>query len=206
MDIGARRGEAERPGANRRFAQLRHLLDLVGSRNRFDVGAAIAHHIGAQRGVGHLGADVDRPTHRVEQVEVLGERLPAPCHAFAQRGTGDVLDAFEQFDQELVLVGPDRGEPDAAVAEQDRGDPVDRRGRDVGVPGDLAVVVGVDVDPARRDDHPGGVDFSYSGSDVVAGRLDGDDRFAVDCDVGQSSVGTCPVDHRAIANHQVVHG
>ena len=93
----------------------------------FDVGAAFAHHVGAQRGVGDLGADVDGPARRVEQVEVLGERLPAPRHPLAERRAGDVLDAFEQFDQELVSIRCDRREADAAVADEDRRDAVDRR-------------------------------------------------------------------------------
>ena len=86
----------------------------------------LAHHIGAQRSVRNLGADVDRPAKPVEQVEVLGERFPPPGHALAERGARDVLDAFEQFDQEVMLIRPDGGEAETAVAEQDRGDAVDR--------------------------------------------------------------------------------
>ena len=71
---------------------------------------------------------------------------------------GDVLDALHQLDQPLVPVGRGRGEADAAVAHHDRGDAVPRRRREPRVPRDLGVVVGVDVDPARGDQQPVGVD------------------------------------------------
>jgi hypothetical protein len=55
-----------------------------------------------------------------------------------------------------------RREADAAVAHDDGGDAVPRRGRHLGIPGRLAVVVRVDVDEARRDDVARGVDLLAS--------------------------------------------
>ena len=124
------------------------------------VGAAVAHHVAAQRGVGHLGAEVDGLRGGVERVEVLGEGLPLPGDALVQRGAGDVLDALHQGDQPLVAVGAHRGEADAAVAHHDGGDAVPGGGAEDGVPAGLAVVVGVDVDPAGRDDEALGVDLA----------------------------------------------
>ena len=86
------------------------------------------------------------------------ERLPLPRDAFVQRGAGDVLDALHQADQPVVLVGPHRREADAAVAHHDRRHAVLARRREQRVPGDLAVVVRVDVDEAGRDEEPVGVD------------------------------------------------
>ena len=88
----------------------------------------------------------------VERVEVLGERLPLPLDALVQRGAGDVLDALHQLDEALLLARAHRGEADAAVADHDGGDAVAGRRVEHRVPRGLAVVVGVDVDEARRDD------------------------------------------------------
>ena len=112
--------------------------------------AALAHHVGAHRAVRHLRADVERARHALERVEVLGEALPLPADALGERGARDVLDALHQADQPVVAVGARRREADAAVAHHDRRDAVPRRRREVRVPGHLPVVVGVDVDPARR--------------------------------------------------------
>ncbi len=118
----------------------------------------------------------------VEGVEVLGEGLPPPFDAFGQRRARDVLDPLHQPDQPVVSVGPGRGEPDAAVAGDDGGDPVPAaRGQHL-VPGGLAVVVGVDVDPARGDQQPVGVDGP--GRRLAGGGADAGDRAPVDGDVG----------------------
>ena len=58
----------------------------------------------------------------------------------------------------LAHVGLDRGEPEPAVADGDRGDAVPARQRAVRVPEDLGVVVGVQIDEAGGDVHAPGVD------------------------------------------------
>ena len=76
------------------------------------------------------------------------------CMPSASARAGDVLDALHQPDQPVVAIGSGRGEADAAVAGDHGGDPVPAaRGQHL-VPGGLAVVVGVDVHPARRDQQP----------------------------------------------------
>ena len=97
MQDRARRGEADRAGAQRRFDDVGHLRDLVG--RRFLVGA-ITEHVRAHGGVRHLRGDVHHARRGVERVEVLGERLPVPLDALVQRGAGDVFDAFHQLDEE----------------------------------------------------------------------------------------------------------
>ena len=99
---GARGGEAERAGLDALADQRRHLGDLVGVGHVVGV-AALAQHIGAHRGVRHLGADVDGARLGFQRVEVFGEALPLPVDALGQRRAGDVLDAFHQLDQELVV-------------------------------------------------------------------------------------------------------
>ena len=114
--------------------------------------AAVAHDVGADGAVRHVRRDVDRARQLLERVEVLGEALPLPRDAFGERGAGDVLDAFHEADQPLVAIGGGGREADAAVAHDDGRDAVPRRRRHLGVPRRLAVVVGVDVDEAGRDD------------------------------------------------------
>ncbi len=88
----------------------------------------------------------------LDRVEVLGERLEVgPGHAFEQRVGRHVLDVLERPDEQLAVLGADRRDREAAVAGDDRGDAVPARGRERGVPEDLGVVVGVDVDEAGRD-------------------------------------------------------
>ena len=78
--------------------------------------------------------------------------------AFVQHGAGDVLDAFHQLDEPVVVGRAHRREADAAVADDDRGDAVPRRRDHALAPRRLAVVVGVDVDEAGRDEQAVGVD------------------------------------------------
>ena len=94
------------PGVERLADERGHRVELVVGRRLRVVGAAVAHDVGAQRGVGDVRADVDAcAACALERVEVLGERLPVPREALGQRGAGDVLDAFEQADQPVVAVG-----------------------------------------------------------------------------------------------------
>ena len=74
-------------------------------------------------------------------------------------GSGNILDAFHQLDQPEMIGRAARRKTDAAIAHDRRGDAVLRRGRDVLAPGDLAVIMGVDVDEAGRDQFAFGVDL-----------------------------------------------
>ena len=150
VDRGARRGEAERSGPQPALDDLGHRLDVGGVAGSLAAPRSPITY-GPDRAVGHLGADVDHVLACVERVEVALERLPVPRDALGQRGAGDVLDALHQLDQPLVAIGRGRCEADAAVAHHHRGHPVPRRRGEVRIPRGLAVVVGVDVDPARGD-------------------------------------------------------
>ena len=145
----ARRRHAERAGFDRLAHDDGHRLD-VGLGRGLVLRAALAHDVAAHRAVRDLRADVEHLRDAVDRVEVLGEGLPAPLDPVRERGAGDVLDAFHQPDQPLVLVGLHRREADAAVAHHDGRDAVPARRREHRVPGDLAVEVGVDVDEARE--------------------------------------------------------
>ena len=180
-------------------------LELVG-RDLVGVGV-LAEHVGAQRGVGHLGGDVDGAGHLLERVEVLAEGLPPPVDALVERGAGDVLDRLHELDEEVLLAGPQRGEADAAVAHDDRGRAVPRRRRHLGVPGDLAVVVGVDVDPAGGDEIAAGVDLvaAVVGDPTVDGRPTAVIRPSSMAMSPCEAVGAGAVDDEAVADDDVVH-
>ena len=147
------------PALMRIAHQRRHLRDVVGSRGLV-VRAALAHHVGAQRAVRHLRADVERARHLLDRVQVLGKAFPAPLDSFGERGAGNVLDAFHQADQKFFLAGLDGSEADAAIAHHDRGHAVPARRSEIRIPGDLAVVMRVDIDEAGRDQQSGRVDFA----------------------------------------------
>jgi len=93
---------------------------------------------------------------------ILGEGLPIETDALDEGGAGDVLDAFHQrdqpFDGAVAVARCERGEADAAVAEQQRGHPVLHARTEGLVPARLAVVVGVQVDEPRGEPSAARVD------------------------------------------------
>ncbi len=198
VEDGARRREADRAGAHRRLDDRRHLRRppsgglLVGP---------LAEHVGAHGGVGHLRRHVEHARRGVERVEVLGEALPLPVDALVQRGAGDVLDALHELDEEALGALAHRGEPDAAVAHHDRGDAVPRRRCHLGIPGGLAVVVRVDVDPAWRDDESVGVELARPGAFDLS---DGGHDPVVDRHVGRARRRPGAVDDRPTPDHELM--
>ena len=198
---GARGRRADGAGVHRLAHDRGHLGDLLGARNV--VGTALTQDEGPQRAVRDEAGHVEHPVGPFHLVEVLPEGLPVPVHALGQRGAGDVLHALHELNQPFPVRVPGRCEADAAIAHHDGGHPVPPRRRDLGVPGGLAVVVGVDVDPARRDQPALGVDLAAGGALDLAGR--GDDA-AVDGDVTGPDGPARSVGDGAAPDDQVVHG
>jgi hypothetical protein len=199
--IGARGGEAERAGLDRRRSQPVHRGDVLGGRG-LAVDAALAHHIDAQRMVRQLRGYVDGARQAVERVEELGKALPRPVEPFVERGAGNVLDRLHQVDQVAAVLAPHRGEADAAIAEQDRRHAVPGRRRQDRVPGCLAVVMGVDIDPAGGDEEPVGGELAPRRPGLAADR--GDDP-AVDRDIAAEARPPGAVEDGAAADDDVVH-
>ena len=177
----ARRGEAHCTGAQRLLGEPRHLLDLAFGRHFGVIGAAVAHHVEAQRAVWQLCGHVDGALHRRQGIEIVREGLPVELHALAEHGAGNILDAFHQVDQVARGTGPDRGEADAAIAEHGGRHAMPGGGRDERVPGRLPVIVGVDVDEARCHHQPVGVDLASGGAEF---RSDRSDAALLHCDIG----------------------
>ena len=90
-------------------------------------------------------------------VQVFRETLPLPLNALRERRAGNVFHPLHQVDQPGVFVGLGGRKPHPAIAGHDGGDPMAVRGREVRVPGELAVKMGVDVDESGRHQRAGGV-------------------------------------------------
>ena len=163
---------------------------------------ALAEHVGAQGPVGHQARHVEHPRRPLHLVEVLPEGLPVPRHALGERRAGDVLHALHELDQPRAIGVPRRGEPHAAVAHDDGRHAVPTRRRDLGVPGGLAVVMGVDVDPTGRHQLPLGVDLAPGRAVDLA---HGADDTAIDRDVADAGGPARTVGDRAAPDDQVVH-
>ncbi len=80
------------------------------------IGTALPHHVDAQSRVRHVSADVHVVLPAGEKTQVLGIGLPSPRHAVDEDRMRNVLDAFHQADQQVVLFQSTRREADAAVA------------------------------------------------------------------------------------------
>ena len=146
----ARGREAKGTRLERILQQIAHLRDLaVGGGGRV-IRATLSHHVEAQRRVRYLRADIDCLRRCAERVHVFREGFPVELDAFGQRRAGDVLDTFHEIDQVRGCTGAHGGEADPAVAEDHRGDTMPGGGRHEGIPGGLAVVVGVYIDETRR--------------------------------------------------------
>ena len=110
-----------------------------------------------------LAGDIHvEPTLR-KRIQIVGIALPVPGQAIGQHREGDVLDAFHQLDQPVAICRLAGCEADAAIAHHHGGDPVPGRGLHACVPRRLAVIVGVDIDKARRDDLAARVDLLGAG-------------------------------------------
>ena len=201
MQQGPGRGESQGPSFDAFAHQGRHLGDLAGVGLVVGV-AAVAEHVGANRRMRHVGADIDRTRLSLQGVEVFRETLPLPVDAFGQGRARDVLDPFHQFDEEVVRVRPHRRKADATVA-HDRGRHAMPAGRrEQGIPRRLAIVVGVNVHPAGCHGHAGGVDLAAA----LAGHLaDLDDAIAVDGDITHEGLSARPVDNGPAPDDQVAH-
>ena len=190
--------EPQRAGPQTFSDKLGHAVAVILGR-RLAVGAALAHDIDAHRRVRHLRRHVDVVAAGAERVEKFGECLPVPGQTFGQHHLGDVLHAFHQLDQHIALLRPAGREADAAIADQDGGYAVPRGWADAIGPGHLRVVVGVDVDEARRDQLATGVDFPVALGQRPANRCD---LFANDGNVAFVAWRPGAIDDGASTDHE----
>ncbi len=201
VEDGAARGEAEGAGGHGLLDQLDHLGEVLGGRVRVE--GPVAHDVAAQRAVADHAADVEALRPAVELGQVLAVGLPLPREAAHDGVGGDVLDGLHHLGEAAAVLGPARGEGDAAVADDHRGHAVEARRGAQRVPRDLGVEVGVDVDEAGGDEPAGGIDGArrrpLHGADVG-------DHAVGDGNVGADRRCSGPVDHGPSGDDDIVHG
>ncbi len=100
-----------------------------------------------------------------------------------------------------MFVGLGWCEPHATVAHNDRRHAVGRRGSEVAVPGGLAVVMGMDIDPPWAHDLAFGIDLSMTRAFDHSHLTD---LLPIDGHVGCESCASGPVDDHAVSNHQIM--
>ena len=193
MYFGARTRKAERAGAHRFKGQGRHFFDIGGC-GVLVVRAAFVHHIGAQCAVAELGGDIKAARHRVERIEVFGKGFPRPWQAGAQRHARNVFDTFHELNQKVVAVSLGGRKADAAITHHEGRDAVAQGLRQHRIPGRLAIVMSVDVDPARRDQQAVRVDDFGGGAEVAANRRN---HAILDGEVGDKWRRAAAVHYRA---------
>ena len=158
-----RRGEAERPRLNRGFGEGGHGCNVF-VRRVFSIGAAFAHDIDPQGGMRHLRTKIDVKCARLQAGEIIGKALPIPGQAFGQNREGNVFNPLHQPYQTVVILRSNRREADAAIAHNGGRHAMIGRGRQRIAPGDLAIIMCVNIDKARRHQFAFGIDFLSAGA------------------------------------------
>src|SRR5258707_744684 len=124
----------------------------------------------------------------------------APCRPSDHVRLGNILDAFHQLDQPDMVARPARREADPAITHDRGGDAVLRGRRDVLAPGDLAVIMGVDIDKAGRDQFAPGVDLFLAFAGDLA---DLGDAAAGNGDISLIEIAALAVGNVAAADHEI---
>ena len=178
--VGRARGrQPERAGPDRVFEVAAHGGHVVVGPRLLE--GALAHHVRPQRRVTHVPGVVDALLDPLDGVEIVGEGLPLPADPLQHGFPGDVLGPLETaHDQVLVGLGA-RGQREAAIAQDGRGDPVPRRAGAERVPEHLGVHMGMDLDEAGRHEFALGIDLLGASFTDPA---DGGDAAVLHADVG----------------------
>ncbi len=150
-----------------------------------------------------LGADIDVVRLLLDGVEIVSEAFPGPAQPFVQGRARNVLDAFHQFDEAVVVGFAHRRETDAAIAHHDGGHAMPARRIEPRIPRRLPVIVRVDVDEARRDELAARIDLLAARTrDLPDAR-----NLAVgDGDIGRENGASFAVCDGAAPNDEVVLG
>ena len=127
---------------------------------------------------------VSRYWGKVSKLQSMPARSVCSVHA---------LDERQGLDDQLAVVGSSGSDAESAVALDHGRDPVPGRRRQIGIPEDLRVEVGVDVDEAGAQHQAGEVDVLAVPSLDLA---DPADAVIDHLDVGSTGRTTRPVDQR----------
>ena len=138
----------------------------------------------------------------VQAGQPVAERRPLPVQSGAQRVQRHSFDPREHPGEVVVLFGRRGRQREAAIAAEDRGHAVLHRRAGGGIPEQLRVVVGVQVDEARGQRLALGVN-GFGGE--IIGFADRDDPAVGDTDVTVTGGRTGAVDDLRVADQQVEH-
>ena len=143
------RAEPDRALVHRFRNQPLHLGHLSGGRLLAHRGV-VAHHGGAHRRMSDQYAEVHVGAAPPQHAHVFGEGLELPIGPGAQRVEVHALDHRQVAQDQIAHRRRRRHDAEAAIAHDCGRDPERRRGRQGRVPGDLRVVMRVQVDDARH--------------------------------------------------------
>ncbi len=152
--------------------------------------------------MGDVGCNIDSTRAALKCVQIFGERFPIPSHPLGKRSTRNVLDTFHQTNQPVMLVFLCRGKANTAIAHDDRGDAMPAGWGHLAVPRRLAIIMGVDVDKAWRDNLASRINlFAALRTDCTNGRNDA----AVYSNIRNKARCACAIDNGSTTNNQIMH-
>ena len=151
--------QTESPGLHGFVEDLLHLVEFALCYRSALAGRNHPQHIAAQRRERHQAAHVDAKALLVEAVHVFREGLPVPAHSLAHGLQRDGLDAVHHPHIQVAVFRARRSEAEAALSDGQGGYAELSRQGGIGVPVELRVVVGMQVNCARGHDAAAGVQF-----------------------------------------------
>ena len=108
----------------------------------------------------HEPRDIDPRLHSVQCIEIAAVVFPGPGQTTQDRLTRNILDGLHHAREHRPVGGLAGCEGEAAVAHQRGGHTVPGDRRQIGVPSDLGVEMGVEVDETRAHHMAPGVDLA----------------------------------------------
>ena len=147
--------EADGAGVHGVAEQPHHRFEFIVTRRA--PGAVVAHDDGANGGVRGQRRHVRVDALAAQQVEVLTKALEPPAHPGFQGVEGHAFDLGQVGENGVASVRRRGCNAEAAVADHHGGDAQRGRRRGGGVPGQLRVVMGMQVNHAGRQHHAVGV-------------------------------------------------
>ena len=151
----------------RRASRTRRRISAISAVGGGALRRVVAEHERPHRGVADERGHVGHHAAPLQRVEILRIGLEVPAHARPQRLERHALDVGEVAQREVAIVGPARGDREAAVADDDRGHAERGGRRGERVPGELGVVVRVDVHDAGRQREAARVHALAGGAEVA---------------------------------------
>ena len=118
-----------------------------------------------------------------------------------QRGTRNIFNALHQLDETVVVGGAHGRKADAAIAHDGCRDAMPARRLQPRVPCRLTIIMGVNIDKARRDETAFGVDFFGACARNLA---DSNNETVADGDIGLAQRGAQAVGQGAAAYDEIM--